>query len=146
MGGGLGPPGWHRVLTDLLSAIDHLLPDEAARRFQVVQIKEKVGELRIRAISRGTWDSRSMPLWTATQSGNYPRIPEDRHADRLLASFWPEIERLVELSRERSLATCSRCGRPGTLQHVEGVAVLCAEHFDEAMRKRLGPAEKSATD
>jgi hypothetical protein len=102
------PPGWFQVLDTLCAAFDARLNDHQAATFQVRQIKEKFGGLRFYfALSPWVEDRVVSPH-------------EQRLRDRL--------DDLVRTAEELALATCVRCGDPGTLRSAPGQEVLCARH------------------
>lgn len=90
--------GWIGILDDYFGVVDRVMPEGAT--YQLRQVKEKLGSLRI-------YDS------------SYGETPESVKAVT-------EAHRLAEA---RSFHTCERCGRPGVWSDRDGVLLtVCEEH------------------
>jgi len=99
------PPGWLALVSDLCAAIDGMLDDAQAERFEVVQIKEKLARLRF-----------------------YFRLSADGAAPPSLELIRKEqVRMLVDDAAGRSTRTCFICGGAGLLGQND-FRVLCAVH------------------
>jgi hypothetical protein len=96
-------PGWASIVEHALCTIDQHLNDEQAAHLEVMQIKEKLGGLRI-----------------YLNLGNDPMTLEVR------AVAAPTIQS-AELQAK---VTCTECGQPGKLRELphRGLEVLCDIH------------------
>ncbi len=106
------PPGWLRILDTLCAAFDARLDDHQAATFQVRQIKEKFGGLRFYF---------ALSPWV---EGRVVSPQEQRLRDGL--------DDLVRTAEDLALATCVRCGSPGTLRFTPSQEVLCEWHASGA--------------
>lgn len=100
-------PGWTGIVDTLFQRIDERLSREPAVRFEMIQVKEKFGRLRV-----------SFELETSDPGGasSLTRLQED-------------LDRYVEEARDRSRTTCERCGSAGVTIRKKGtVATLCDRH------------------
>ena len=85
------PVGWTQLVFELFQDIDRLLNDAQATSFETLQVKEKLGRLRVRVRYRGTLD----------EEGD----PETR------------LRALVDTASDRSEAVCQICGRLSESKH-----------------------------
>lgn len=95
--------GWAELIERLFTDLDKIIPADID--FHVVQIKEKMGGLRV----------------------YYSPLPKAA-TDQLR---W-DIYRLISLAEARSYHTCEECGRPGKLRSRGGFFFVgCDRHADE---------------
>lgn len=100
-------PGWADIANTLFQRIDERLSREPAVRFEMIQVKEKLGRLRV-----------SFALETSDPGGasSLARLRED-------------LDRYVEEARDLSKRTCARCGSAGvTVRNKGAVATSCDRH------------------
>lgn len=105
--------GWAEIVVKLFEDIRSALPAQAD--FGVIQIKEKMGGLRV------YWNSDMAPATGVRTerrlNGQHVRISSDRPG---------AIQTLVQAAEERAAVTCQRCGRAGVMRNIDGYfAVLC---------------------
>ena len=115
------PAGWLSLATTLFTGIDAMLDDTQARRFKVLQVKEKFGSLRVYwslGRSKATaldvmWESSAEH---ATLSPAQPAALLDQISDR------------VEAAENHSRRTCQRCGSDGAFSKPDRgwLVTLCA--------------------
>lgn len=98
-------PGWTVLVEDLFNEIDALLDNEQASRFEVGQIKEKFGTLRVHAAVRS-------PGQVDDDEEEHPELSD---AD---ASVNRAIFKLIEDAERRSASACSQCGCASNLRAV----------------------------
>lgn len=93
------PEGWYDLIQEVCCGIECMLSDEELARFEVLQIKQKLGGLRI--YFRFDRDS-----------------PKDQAIREMLGQAW-----------EASCVTCEVCGARGAVDgNQSGAMVLCDEH------------------
>jgi len=120
-------PGWASLLTVLFGRIDQMLTDEQARRFSVLQIKEKFGALRL------YWgiDGAQQEVRVDIHQPGVERISirstgGDESPDDALLRL--AISRLVQEAEAWSAEICERCGNPGVTNESGWLLTLCDEH------------------
>ena len=100
-------PGWLQLLAELLQDINRLLSDAEATAFEITQIKEKLGSLRLRFRCPGHGI-------LVAETVNELLVPGPGQRDTpLVASVYP-VERLaalVDAASELSEHVCQNCGR-----------------------------------
>jgi hypothetical protein len=95
------PEGWIALTTRLLEDIDAMLDDGTAPGFDVLQIKEKFGSLRL------YWRLR---YWLRSDA----------------PALFDQIAARAEAARTESLSTCACCGAGGaSLDRSLGLTTLC---------------------
>lgn len=97
--------GWDYLVLEMLAGIDRLLTDEEARAFEILQIKEKFGILRIYVCIHGV---RPDPTWPGAGT---PREGA--------------LRALIETAYEKSATTCEACGAPGEIRASRWLRVSC---------------------
>ena len=85
------PLGWTQLVSELFQDIDRLLTDVQVASFEVLQVKEKLGRLRVHVRYRGVVDEEG--------------YPERR------------LRALVAESSDQSEAVCRICGRLNKSRH-----------------------------
>lgn len=94
-------PGWHGLVDKLLRDVDALMTDEQLQDFEILQIKEKLGQLRLYFLM----------------------------GDDLRTALYLKVDLLGEIAREVSGVTCQVCGARGRCGAVEGkISTLCDLH------------------
>lgn len=107
--------GWHRLVMELFARIDPHLSNEQSRRFQVVQIKEKLGRLRIyfRTDSESVWQDGSNSVDASALEPRNQRLRD-------------EVRALSASAEDASSRCCQVCGSNGQLRQMHGLKrVLC---------------------
>lgn len=95
------PPGWTQLAERLFADIDRVLDDEAARAFEVRQIKEEFGALRV--------------YWRFAKEENTAIDVADRFDTLILDPVDPtplfaQIRARVKQARVEAASTCQYCG------------------------------------
>jgi hypothetical protein len=93
------PAGWTTIITDMLTGIRAVCKEEPTATFQILQIKEKFGQLRV----------------------YYRKMGFSTNNDKILVDLISHAESLAD-------TTCDVCGEPGTLGHDGVMAVRCEKH------------------
>jgi len=102
--------GWFPILERLFGEIEHILKDGDPSRFQLRQVKEKLGGLRV------YWRYGSLEK---TADGESVRDTDIR--DRIMLAVFS--------AEARSERTCEVCGKPGHMRVQSGwYATRCDEH------------------
>mgnify|MGYP007079332971 FL=1 len=102
--------GWFGILERLFGEIEHILKDGDPSRFQLRQVKEKLGGLRV------YWRYGSLEK---TADGESVRDTDIR--DRIMLAVFS--------AEARSERTCEVCGKPGHMRVQSGwYATRCDEH------------------
>jgi hypothetical protein len=117
------PPGWSALIDRMLADIDGMLDDGCARRFQVTQIKEKFGGLRVywRLGRRG-----STEIDAVTPEGVLRVRLSARAASAVDQSVVAQIDARVDQAEAEASSTCQRCGRGDARRRSEGwLVTLC---------------------
>lgn len=104
------PPGWFRIVDDVFRQLDALFSDDDARRFCVLQIKQKLGGLRV--------------YWKA--EGGQPK----EQANLRMAEPFCRVANLVQDAERRCAASCEMCGAPGELRRASHQQILCDRHTE----------------
>ena len=119
------PPGWAEVAGQLFTDLDAMLDDDAARTFEVVQIKEKFAGLRV------YWQlgNEQTTVVDIHGSGSVPRV--DKGPAKPTALF-DRIRARVRQAGEQAATTCQHCGNGGASAGGSGwIVTLC-----EACRRK----------
>ena len=104
--------GWFPIIERFFAEVSDTLDGAPGVRFDLIQIKEKFGGLRI------------YYQVTSPPAGRHLDTREFRAAD----APW-QIDRAYERASKKALHTCDVCGRPGVLRNHKGVfATRCDEH------------------
>jgi len=114
-------PGWRPIVADLMQQLDALLSDDDARRFLMVQAKEKFGGLRF----YWEFDSRGdqhVDLQIGGQVVHMVQKVDDPSGTS------GRIRALVDQASRQAAQTCEICGRTGRLRQNDWWATLCDEH------------------
>lgn len=127
--------GWHDLTTDLFARIDGQLSDAQARRFQVVQIKEKLGGLRVYFRIDGPPDRQK-----ASDAG--PSGAEASQDHRLRH----EVLALIASAQDEASRRCQVCGCGGRLRRFPGLLrVLCERHAPDPPQSVYEASSLSST-
>ena len=113
------PQGWTEVADQLFTDLDAMLGDDAARRFEVVQIKEKFAGLRV------YWelDKEQTTVMDIIGTGSVQRV--DKGPAKPTALF-DRIRARVKQAGEQAATTCQRCGNGGASAGGSGwIVTLC---------------------
>lgn len=106
--------GWRAILERFFETVERELP--AGVKFDLRQIKEKFGDLRI-----------------------YYRLPED-----VLAEVSTAIGDAVDLAEARAHYTCEQCGQPGAMRNDSSwFFVACDKHAISSKGKAVPPSPDS---
>ena len=100
-------PGWLQLLEELLQDINRLLSDAEATAFEITQIKEKLGSLRLRFRCPGHGI-------LVAETMNELFVPGSMQKGTVLfASVYPaeRLAALVDAARDLSERVCQKCGR-----------------------------------
>lgn len=104
-------PGWRPLLTDLHKELLEARPD-----YQVVQVKEKWGTLRV--YITGT------PIQADIIGGG--RVLNVKIKDTATDTDWRTVQTIVNKYEKKSAEICEECGQPGVLRTDLGwVRTLC---------------------
>ena len=114
------PQGWIELTDRLFADLDAMLDDDAAGRFEVIQIKEKFAALRV--------------YW---QLGKEQTLVLDLHGPGSVqradtgpatpTALFDRIKDRVRLAGEQADTTCQRCGNGGASANASGwIVTLCA--------------------
>lgn len=110
-------PGWLPLLEKLLSEIADCLSQQDAARFNITQIKEKFGSLRVYYSGQGLRVDFQSEDGICSIRGANPN------------SELTQIDDLIEQAEKNSGQTCMYCGDEGTLRTDEWLVVLCDHHY-----------------
>ena len=97
------PQGWTELADQLFADLDAMLDDEAAKRFEVIQVKEKYAGLRV-YWSLGEEETLVLDIHG---SGSTQRL--DKGPAKPTALF-DRIKGRVKQACEEAATTCQRCG------------------------------------
>lgn len=115
-------PGWLAIVARLCARIDAVLDPAEKSRVRIVQIKEKLGGLRV------YWDSRPTPPGTDESDTAVPGRGE-RAASVAARSLYDRLAPPVRAAEKASYAACLFCGAPGRLRHDRPwILTLCDRH------------------
>ncbi len=113
------PQGWTELATQLFANLDAMLDDDAAKRFEVIQIKEKYAGLRV-YWSLGEEETLVLDI---VGSGSMQRL--DKGPAKPTALF-DRIKARVRQAGEQAATTCQRCGDGGASAGGSGwITTLC---------------------
>jgi hypothetical protein len=117
------PPGWSGLIDRMLADIDGMLDDRCARRFELMQIKEKFGGLRVYwRLGR----RRSTAIDAVTPDGLLQVKLTARAASALEQSVVAQIDARVQRAETEASGTCQRCGRGDARRRSRGwLVTLC---------------------
>jgi hypothetical protein len=108
-------PGWDGILRALFHDFDVLLDDEQLKQFRFVQIKEKLGGLRVYYRIGGNLEDDLMSEKKTAGSFRNSR-----------SAFLRELlDALISDAAKQALGTCEDCGEPGVLRQPGCVRVVC---------------------
>lgn len=111
-------PGWHRLLEDLLAALNDLLDDRQVHHFHIMQITEDPCSALHVKYAFGSLEKVLMLV--GNDRGQFTFGSESKHLAPAEA-----IEKLVVRAAQISKITCSCCGDRGTLRHGYWTHVTC---------------------
>lgn len=114
------PEGWTELATQLFADLDAMLDDSEAKRFQVVQIKEKFAGLRV------YWQLGKEQTTVLDILGPVSAQRVDKGAAKPTALF-ERISARVRQAGEQAAATCQRCGNGGASAGGRGWSVTLCE-------------------
>ena len=126
------PQGWTELADQLFEDLDAMLDDEAAKRFEVVQIKEKFAGLRV------YWQlgKEQTTVLDIIGSGAVQRL--DKGPAKPTALF-DRIRARVQEAGEEAATTCQRCGNGSAEANSSGYFVtLCGTCRTQADLKEQG--------
>jgi hypothetical protein len=117
------PPGWSSLIDRMLADIDGMLDDGCARRFQVLQIKEKFGGLRVYwRLGR----RQSAVIDAVTPDGLLKVKLTARAASAVDQSVVEQIDARIQQAEDEASGTCQRCGRGDARRRSRGwLVTLC---------------------
>lgn len=125
-------PGWRSLVDDLCRRVDGPLTDEQARTFTVRQIKDKLGTLRF-YFSFGC--DVEQPHTERDLTG-MPEMGFEVGGDHN-AEATGKTRTAIEEAINRSSTTCSVCGQPGRMHHLDGLlSVRCDGHSSVRRARR----------
>lgn len=113
------PQGWTELTSRLFVDLDAMLDDEAARRFEIVQIKEKFAGLRV------YWQlgKEQTTVLDIHGPGSIQRVEQVPAKPTLL---FDRIRARVRQATEEAGTTCQRCGNGSATTNNSGYFVtLC---------------------
>lgn len=100
--------GWVGIVDQYFDVVDRVLPDDVG--FDVVQIKEKFGGLRLYC----------QPVFPQIKTRQTDDDAIASHQTRKLEPWEHELQMAKVLAEQRSYYTCERCGQPGRLRVRDG--------------------------
>ncbi len=107
-------PGWEPIVETLFDAIDKLIDDDQSARFQVRQVKEKFGGLRVYVSLQSVADQDD-----DDDEPSPPLSPADEAASL-------EISKLIRQAERDAASTCEGCGKPSGIRTIQGcMTTLC---------------------
>ena len=113
------PQGWTELADQLFADLDAMLDDDAARLFEVVQVKEKFAGLRV------YWELHKeqttvLDIIGPGSAQRFDKIPEKP------SSLFNRIRARVKQAGEQAATTCQRCGNGGASAGGSGwIVTLC---------------------
>ena len=113
------PQGWIELADQLFADLNSIIDDDAAKRFEVVQIKEKLAGLRV------YWElgKEQTTVMDVIGTGSVQRV--DAGPAKPTALF-DRIRARVKQAGEQAAATCQRCGNGGASAGGSGwIVTLC---------------------
>lgn len=113
------PPGWTHLADQLFADLDSMLDDDAAKLFEVVQIKEQFAGLRV------YWelDKEQTTVIDFIGSGSVRRVDKDSEKS---SALFDRIRARVKEAGEKAATTCQCCGNGGTSAGGRGwIMTLC---------------------
>lgn len=117
-------PGWKALVDGLCYRINGMLTEEKARLFAVKQIKEKLGTLRFYF----SFDRDVEQPFAEQHPAGTIEMGSDVDVDRNIETFG-KIRAAIEVAISLSNTTCSVCGQPGRMRHLDGLlSVRCDDH------------------
>lgn len=111
-----GIPGWFSIIEQLLASIRATLKPELARRFRLMQIKEKFGSLRVYYEGQAMFMDSLCPTGPACA-----RIESEENP-------FKEIDGLISEATGRSTETCIFCGDVGRIRTDGWWLTMCDFH------------------
>ena len=113
------PQGWIELVDQLFADLDSMIDDDAAKIFEVIQIKEKYAGLRV-YWSLGGEETLVLDI---VGSGSMQRL--DKGPAEPTALF-DRIKERVRQAGEQAATTCQRCGNGGASAGGSGwIMTLC---------------------
>ena len=114
------PRGWVPLVTRLLQDIDAMLDDEQAKRFHVLQVKEKFASLSVYWKLAG----QTTTVIDVTSPVGVERV---RIKPRNTSELFEQVSARVRVAEGDSRSICQRCGAEGTKAGGRGwLVTLCA--------------------
>jgi hypothetical protein len=113
------PQGWTEVADQLFADLDAMLDDDAAKLFEVIQIKEKFAGLRV------YWElgKEQTTVMDFHAPGAVQRVDEGPAKPTVL---FERIRDRVKQAGEEAATTCQRCGNGGASAGGRGwIMTLC---------------------
>ena len=113
------PQGWTEVADQLFADLNSIIDDDAAKRFEVVQIKEKFAGLRV------YWelDKEKTTVMDIIGTGSVQRVDKVPAKPTVL---FDRIKARVKQAGEQAATTCQRCGNGGASAGGSGwIVTLC---------------------
>jgi hypothetical protein len=116
--------GWIPIVEALFQKIDHELSPFERRRIRWVQVKQKVGELRVYYHVDGRSPHLHVDLMSPQEHAHL--IVGQPGNDQLSA----KIDGYVKIAAQLASKTCEVCGGPGVKQNASGhIMVACPKHL-----------------
>ena len=97
------PQGWIEMVNQLFADLDSMLDDEAAQRFEVIQIKEKYASLRV-YLSLGKEETLVLDILGSSSTQSLDKGPAEPTA------LFDRITARVKQAGEQAAVTCQDCG------------------------------------
>ena len=115
------PDGWYGLVDELCTRIESVLGPEDCASFEVVQVKEKYGALRMYfALARAEDHFLDVHIGTGLRTF----VQRAKGPPKMDA-----VRQLIDEASKASLTVCLKCGAPGQRVVRDGwVATLCADH------------------
>src|SRR5580765_556624 len=111
------PDGWRKLVTQLFDDIDRMLDGKAASQFEVRQIKEKKGRLRVR-------------VWLGP-----PYVVDEEMSKRESHGLLQRIWARISSAEDESERTCESCGHViAARQRSDPVRIKCESCGAECLR------------
>ena len=138
--------GWYPLVDKLCTDIERKLKPDLAKRFAVVQIKEKFGTLRF-YWRLGDLGDMHVDVFNpgGTVQSSVVRAKPSRAADaEAVNQARDRLRELVNAACEASASVCQRCGALGSLRRFAWAQTLCDEHFVEVEERNAKEAAEHA--
>ena len=113
------PQGWTELTGRLFADLDAMLDDDAAKRFELVQIKEKFAGLRV-YWSLGEEETLVLDILGSRSTQRLDKGPAEPTA------LFDRIRARVRQAGDEAATTCQRCGNGGASAGGSGwITTLC---------------------